>query len=712
MKLQQNFTDNNSIKYTCILILIAFAFSVLCRLYWVAWASEFYEFFFNDQLMITTNDGYAFAEGARDMIAGFHQPNDLSYFGSSLSTLTYWLYSILPFSFESIILYMSTFFASLIVAPIILIAREYKLTTYGFIAALLGSVANSYYNRTMSGYYDTDMLVLVLPMLILLTFIRLTINKDIFTLLLSPIFIMIYLWWYPSSYSLNFAMIGLFGLYTLVFHRKEKIFYLAIALMIIALSMLAWQYKLALIVLLFAIFAFKEEKINFYMIWALIFISILILHLSGGLDPVLYQLKFYVFKASDVQNLKDATFVYFNVNETIMEVNTIDPEVFMQRISSSVLVFILSFIGFILLCKDHKSMLLALPMLALGFMALRAGLRFTIYAVPVMALGFGYFLYAFFNFLEKKQIKLNLRNKNILLILIAFFSISPALVHIYYYKSSTVFTSYEASILNDLKNKAQREDYVVAWWDYGYPIRYYSDVKTLIDGGKHLGKDNFFSSFVLSKEQIPAANMARLSVEYTEKSFKENYPDVLKAMVKDYNQTSAKDFLESLNDKDFKFDTNKTRDVYIYMPYRMLRIMPVVAQFANTNPDNGEQEKSLFFSQANAIAQDKTTGSVMLDNGVEIINDFRALKVEGASIPLKAFVDIESITNGKFYYNEIDSKAQIYLLFLREYKSFVILDESLYNSAYIQMFLLNQYDQDLFEQVTNDARAKIYRLKR
>ncbi|EAJ6452593.1 peptide-binding protein [Campylobacter lari] len=712
MKLQQNFTDNNSIKYTCILILIAFAFSVLCRLYWVAWASEFYEFFFNDQLMITTNDGYAFAEGARDMIAGFHQPNDLSYFGSSLSTLTYWLYSILPFSFESIILYMSTFFASLIVVPIILIAREYKLTTYGFIAALLGSIANSYYNRTMSGYYDTDMLVLVLPMLILLTFIRLTINKDIFTLLLSPIFIMIYLWWYPSSYSLNFAMIGLFGLYTLVFHRKEKIFYLAIALMIIALSMLAWQYKLALIVLLFAIFAFKEEKINFYMIWALIFISILILHLSGGLDPVLYQLKFYVFKASDVQNLKDATFIYFNVNETIMEVNTIDPEVFMQRISSSVLVFILSFMGFILLCKDHKSMLLALPMLALGFVALIAGLRFTIYAVPVMALGFGYFVYTFFNFLEKKQIKLSLRNKNILLILITFFSISPALMHIYYYKSSTVFTSYEASILNDLKNKTQREDYVVAWWDYGYPIRYYSDVKTLIDGGKHLGKDNFFSSFVLSKEQIPAANMARLSVEYTEKSFKENYPDVLKAMVKDYNKTSAKDFLESLNDKDFKFDTNKTRDVYIYMPYRMLRIMPVVAQFANTNPDNGEQEKSLFFSQANAIAQDKTTGSVMLDNGVEIINDFRALKVEGASIPLKAFVDIESITNGKFYYNEIDSKAQIYLLFLREYKSFVILDESLYNSSYIQMFLLNQYDQDLFEQITNDTRAKIYRLKR
>ncbi|MCR6577194.1 peptide-binding protein [Campylobacter insulaenigrae] len=711
MKVKPNYIENNSFIYTCILILIAFTFSVLCRLYWVAWASEFHEFFFNNQLMITTNDGYAFAEGARDMIAGFHQPNDLSYFNSSLSTLTYWLYKILPFSFEGIMVYMSTFFASLIVIPIILIAREYKLTTYGFIAALLASIANSYYNRTMSGYYDTDMLVLVLPMLVLLSFIRLTIDKDIFTLLLSPIFIMIYLWWYPSSYSLNFAMIGLFALYTLIFHRKEKIFYLAIIVMIIALSMLAWYYKLTLIVLLFAIFALKEEKINFYIIWSLIFASILILFLSGGLDPVLYQLKFYIFKSNDVQNLKEAAFLYFNVNETIMEVNTIDLEVFMQRISSSVAVFILSFIGLFFLCKDHKSMFLALPILALGFVALVAGLRFTIYAVPVMALGFGYFLHIFITFLRRKKILSNFKNINIILILASIFALVPAMVHIYYYKSSTVFTSYEAQILDDLKQKAQREDYVVAWWDYGYPIRYFSDVKTLIDGGKHLGKDNFFSSFILSKDPISAANMARLSVEYTEKSFKENYPDILKAMIKDYNQTNAKDFLENLNDINFNLN-EKTRDIYIYMPYRMLRIMPIVAQFSNTSPDTGNQEKSLFFSQANAIAQDPTSGSVMLDNGVEIINDFRALKIEGNTFSLKAFVDIESITNGKYYYNEIDPKSQIYLLFLREYKSFILLDENLYNSTYIQMFLLNQYDQNLYEQIINDPRAKIYRLKR
>ena len=70
-------------------IILAYVFSVLCRFYWIFWASEFNEYFFNNELMIISNDGYAFAEGARDMIAGFHQPNDLSYYGSSLSTLTY-----------------------------------------------------------------------------------------------------------------------------------------------------------------------------------------------------------------------------------------------------------------------------------------------------------------------------------------------------------------------------------------------------------------------------------------------------------------------------------------------------------------------------------------------------------------------------------------------------------------------------------------------
>lgn len=108
---------------------------------------------------------------------------------------------------------------------------------------------------------------------------------------------------------------------------------------------------------------------------------------------------------------------------------------------------------------------------------------------------------------------------NVCIVFATILTLAPVFIHIYNYKAPTVFSQNEASLLNQLKNIANREDYVVTWWDYGYPVRYYSDVKTLVDGGKHLGKDNFFPSFSLSKDEQAAANMARLSVEYTEKAF-------------------------------------------------------------------------------------------------------------------------------------------------------------------------------------------------
>ena len=71
--------------------------------------------------------------------------------------------------------------------------------------------------------------------------------------------------------------------------------------------------------------------------------------------------------------------------------------------------------------------------------------------------------------------------------------------HIDSYRVPTVFNADEVKVLNKLKDIAQREDYVVSWWDYGYPLRYYADVKTLVDGGKHSGVVNFPVSYMLKQ---------------------------------------------------------------------------------------------------------------------------------------------------------------------------------------------------------------------
>lgn len=70
-------------------------------------------------------------EGARDLLSGEVQKNDLSPIDQAASQLTYVFAKILPFSFETIIFYMPAFLGSLLVIPIILIANNLKMPAVG-----------------------------------------------------------------------------------------------------------------------------------------------------------------------------------------------------------------------------------------------------------------------------------------------------------------------------------------------------------------------------------------------------------------------------------------------------------------------------------------------------------------------------------------------------------------------------------------------------
>ncbi|WP_169973260.1 MULTISPECIES: STT3 domain-containing protein [unclassified Campylobacter] len=689
-------------KQTFLLISLAFIFSVACRFYWVYWASDYESFFWNNQLMISTNDGYAFAEGARDMIAGFHQPNDLSYYGSSLSTLTYVIAKILPFSFETTILYMSVFFSSLIVVPIILIAREYGVTRAGFIAALLASIANSYYNRTMAGYYDTDMLTIVLPMFVIWSMVRLVEQKNRVNLIFVPIFMLIYIWWYPSSYSLNFATIGMFLLYTLIFDRNNKLNYEALIFMIIALTYINFYIKISLILTIYLLIYFRPNLWNQKSIAALGILAILLFAVTGGLNPILFQLKFYVFRS--VPESSGLAFHYFNVNQTIRESGIVEFEVFAQRISGHVITFTASLAGIIILCFKKRSFLLALPMLFLGFLAVKGGLRFTIYSVPIMAIGFGYFVVWAINLF-----KLNIWLNRGIILTISIISLLPCLFHIYGYKVPTVFYRQEVESLDKLKFVADREDYALAWWDYGYPIRYYADVKSLIDGGKHLGRDNFAVSFALGEKQISSANMARLEVEYTERNFTERFGSNLAKMMQDYNATNANAFLNSLNNNNFNLP-KKTRDIYFYLPDAMMHIFPVVLQFSRLDLTSGaEYDNVLFYIGAPYAIKSE---GVDIGGGFIMSNDASKLIYNGEIVPINTYFETSYDEKDKLVVKpyKIDSSAKVYVVYMKDYRRFLIIDENALNSTYIQLFVFENFDKELFEPVVLNGAVKIYKL--
>jgi dolichyl-diphosphooligosaccharide--protein glycosyltransferase/undecaprenyl-diphosphooligosaccharide--protein glycosyltransferase len=705
--------DMSERKKVLLYIILAYVFSFAVRLIWVYQFADMSSFKFNGQFMINTNDGYFWAEGARDILAGFHQMHDLSPIHSAASLLTAILVKILPFSFESVIFYMSAALGSLVVIPVILIANSIKKDEMGLIAALLAAIAWSYYNRTMIGYYDTDMLNIVLPAFLLWSIILAFKTAQERYLLFAALDILVYRWWYPQSYALDFSFFGLILFYILVFDRKNIYFYKLLTIMLFAMMMTSIYIRFPIVVILYILF--KDKKYDKY-IFYLFFAGILGLFVSGGFSPIWGLLKGYVFKTSISSEDKGLGLHFFTVMQTIREAGHIPFELFAKRISGSVTVFFISLVGYLWLSFRHRVFLLALPMLGLGFMAYVGGLRFTIYAVPVMALGAAYVIVKISDLIKEKRLKY------LFMLLGTIAVLYPNIRHVVNYKVPTVFNSSEVTVLKKLHKIAKREDYVISWWDYGYPIRYYADVKTLADGGKHGGDTNFPISFILTHPQQAAAKMARLDVEYTEKKFKiedENKDKTkeqkrkifsnIEMMTKDYGFNDTNDFLESLK-TDIKLP-KKTRDIYIYLPFRMLNIYPTIELFSNLDLMSGAKRRGHFLFQSSRFYRNKDL--IDLGSGVKLLTKEGKIIIGDKIVKLHRFVQTIYGKNGvlNVKVDNIDPNSNINVIYMTNYRRILVLDDTVYNSLYIQLFILQNYDKRYFKPVVMTPFVKVYKLK-
>lgn len=710
-------------KKTFFLIFVSFLFSIFIRLIWVYQFDSYDAFKFNDEFMINTNDGYIWAEGARDILAGGHQENDLSPIQSAVSQLTAFIAKILPVPFETIIFYIPAFFSSLVVIPLILIGRSLGKVEVGFIAALIASIAWSYYNRTMVGYYDTDMLNIVFPLFLLWSLILAVRTKEEKYILFTGLEIIAYRWWYPQSYSLEFAFFVLILAYVvyLAFKKQEFNYELKLIItMLFAMVYLPSFVRIVIVVLLYT--GFKKELLEKYLYY-LLAVAFLIFTVTGGLNPIWSQLKGYVFKDHiSISGTDELKLHFYTVMQTIREAGKIPFETFANRISGHTVTFVMSVIGYLWLVIRYKAMLLALPLLGLGFLAYgipglipAGGLRFTIYAVPVMALGIAYLIVEVSRLISDK-----LQNKRIslityysLLITLMTLSLAPNVKHVINYKVPTVFSKDEVSVLDKLKSIAGREDYVISWWDYGYPIRYYADVKTLADGGKHSGAVNFPVSYALTNPELQAAKMARLDVEYTEQAFKlsdeKRQSSNIAQMTLDYGFKDANDFLAFIK-TDIKLP-KKTRDIYFYLPFKMLNIYPTVTLFSNLDLMTGKKKKEPLFY----ISGSYNEGSQYIDigNNIKLLKKGAKLIVGKKQTTIKRFVKTMYEKSGKLskQIQHINSRSNINVIYMSNYKTFLVVDDKIYNSLYFKLFVLEEYDEDLFEPTILSPLAKVYKLK-
>ncbi|MGM0622712.1 MAG: STT3 domain-containing protein, partial [Campylobacterota bacterium] len=711
--------QSNRIKSWCIdnkllllYITVAYIFSVAIRFIWIYHVADIDSFYFNGQLMINTNDGYFYAKGAHDIIHDSFTQGSRSPIGTALAQVTAFLHFITPFSFETLILYMPAFFSSLLVIPLVLIGKLFHKLEIGFIAALIASIAVSYYNRTMIGYFDTDMLNIVLPTILLWSLMGAFLYKKDIYLLIIALDALIYRWWYPQSYALESAFIFFIFAVTLYKHfiSKENItYYLKLLTLMLLATLLTYELlRLVGVFVLYYLFTKKDiERFVPYILAA----TVVIFYLLGGLDPIVGKLQGYVFREETAQEAQGLGLHFFTVMQTIKEAEAIPFETFAYRISGNSIIFILSMIGYALFCYRHKAMLLSLPMLGLGFLTFYGGLRFTIYAVPLAALGYAFLLFEITRYFKHSSLKY----------IVLLGAVAIALVlhikHINEYRVSTVFYSQEVSVLDRLKEHVSPQDYTLAWWDYGYPIEYYSDTRTLIDGGRHGGKDNFIVSYILTSSQEKAAKMARLGVEYRlseielgqknktlPKEQRQKIFSSIERMSLDYGYKDTNIFLSKLTDIEVQ---KGTQDIYLYLPYRMSKLLPTIELFSNLDLMSGKKRQRSFYFESDRI--DVRQGGIDFASGVRLHQRSATLQFADKQKDIAIYTEISgSLKSPQIKEQKIRQEGLVVVIDQR-YKKAFIMDQKLYRSLYFQLFFLDRYDTDLFEKVIDDPYAKVFK---
>ena len=687
------------------LIVLAYIFSFAIRLIWVFQFQDTSSFLWNDQLMINTNDGYFFASGVQEILNGLHTDNpripSIWSYGTVFFTTLF--VKITPFNLETITLYMPAIISSLVVVPIILIARLFGEAIWGFLAALLGSIAWSYYNRTMVGYYDTDMFSAMAPMFILYFLMKSTIDFNLRNTLYAALSIAIYPFLYDSGLSIVYSMGLIYMAYIVFHHRKERATYLSLILILVSLlptylsPPMSYIVKILVLVVLYVILqkATIEQK-KLMIISGVLFVLFMIF--GNVLGLIFAKISNYMLTGTKVEGLH-----FYGVAQTVREAGQIPFSTFANRISGSQIGVVIALIGYVVLVIRHRVFILALPLVGIGTFALFGGLRFTVYAVPVAAMSAIYLFFVIGDFFNDKRVKYAF------IVFATTAMIYPNITHIIGYKVPTVLNKTEVTDLDKLKNISNPKDYTLSWWDYGYPIWYYSDTSTLIDGGKHHNDNFIISKIMQTSSQEMAANLSRLAVEtYVSSEYKIVANTLFKN--KQENQLNPNDFLAEVESGAYELP-KKTRDIYLYLPYRMLRIFPTVAVFGNLDLTTGKREREMFFSSTGLTSNEK--GILTFRNGMVFDSTRGEITLGKQKVKVKNFIITQNTKQ-----NKVQIRSQKYhingsycIVYMKSYNKFIVMDSETFNSTYVQMFMLEKYNKNLFELVISSPYSKIYKLK-
>ncbi len=213
-----------------------------------------------------------------------------------------------------------------------------------------------------------------------------------------------------------------------------------------------------------------------------------------------------------------------------------------------------------------------------------------------------------------------------------------------------------------------------------------------------------------TSSQELVSNLSRLAVEtYVDSNYSIVSDTIFKNGEKD--QLDPSTVLSELENGVYELP-KKTRDIYLYFPYRMLNIFPTVAVFGNLDLTTGKPERKISFYPTSVA--DNKNGVLTFRNGIKFDAKKGTIALGQQMLMVKNFVVTEITKQGttKLQAQLYHTDGEYAVVYMKSYGQFIVMDSKIFNSTYVQMFMLGKYDKDLFELVISSPYSKTYKLKK
>ena len=148
----------------------------------------------------------------------------------------------------------------------------------------------------------------------------------------------------------------------------------------------------------------------------------------------------------------------------------------------------------------------------------------------------------------------------------------------------------------------------------------------------------------------------------------------------------------------------------------MIDILPNILKFSTVDIETGKESWTPFIHVGYDIRMGKDGVSIIVNDECTLPSadpEYLIFNGKGKKEPINSYYQVGEV-DGKLVKlsKQVDESSDLFVIFLPDYQRILILDKKVFESAFIQLFVLENYDKDLFEPVYLSNSARIYKLLR